>query len=138
MDKYIKVGVGAIIIDNGKILLSQRQGSHGAGTWGSVGGHVEFGETPTQAIKREAMEEMGIELGNLQFISCFNMFFEEKHYIDVGFKSEIISGIPKIQPDEVGKFVEVKWFDLDDLPSPLFPPIEKYLEAIRSGKGYYE
>lgn len=41
-----KVGVGALIIQDGRILLAKRKGSHDQRTYGSVGGHLEFGESP--------------------------------------------------------------------------------------------
>lgn len=41
----IKVGVGVLIVENGKTLLTQRIGKLGGGTYGSLGGHVEFGES---------------------------------------------------------------------------------------------
>ena len=57
-----KVGAGVVIIKDGQILLAKRKGSHGCGHWGSMGGHVEFGESPIEASKREAFEELGIKL----------------------------------------------------------------------------
>ena len=55
----IKVGAGVVILKDGKTLLLKRKGSHSADCWGSAGGHVEFGETPAEAVKREAREELG-------------------------------------------------------------------------------
>ena len=133
---YIKVGAGAVIIQNGKALLAKRKGSFAAGYWGSFGGHVEFGETPIEATKREAMEELGVEIGNVQFAVCADMQKFGKQYIDISFTAEIISGEPRIcEPDKVE---ELGWFDLNNLPEPIFDPVKTVLDALASGTRYFE
>lgn len=136
MQSYPQIGAGAIIIKDGKTLLAKRKGSHGSGMWGSIGGHVKFGETPTDAVKREAMEELGIKIDNLQFVTCMNLLKENKHYLDITFTAEIISGESKIQ--EPHRIEETAWFPLDNLPTPLFEPVRIALESLRTGKNYFE
>ena len=137
MDQKVpKIGAGVVIIQNGKTLLAQRKGSHGSGMWGSMGGHVEFGESPVEAVKREAKEELGIDIGNIQFATCMNMIREGKHYLDISFTAEIVNGEPSIREPE--KIESIGWYPLDKLPSPLFPPVKVVLEAIRTGKIYSE
>ncbi len=131
-----KVGAGVVIIRDGMILLAKRKGSHGEGMWGSMGGHVEFGESPMETIKREAKEELGIEIGNVKFATCMNMIREGKHYIDISFIAELISGEPKIQ--EPGKIETIAWYPLDNLPSPLFDPVRVVLESLKTGERYFE
>lgn len=131
-----KVGAGVVIIKDGMTLLAKRKGAHGAGTWGSMGGHVEFGETPIEAVQREAKEELGIEIGNVQFASCMNLLRDGKHYVDVSFIAEIISGDPTIQ--EPDRIEEIGWYPLEQLPSPLFEPVRIVLEAIKTGDRYFE
>jgi 8-oxo-dGTP diphosphatase len=136
MEKSTKVGAGVVILKDGMTLLAKRKGAHGSGMWGSMGGHVEFGETPAEAVKREAMEELGIEIGNIVFASCMNLLREGKHYIDISFTAEIISGEPKImEPDRIS---EIGWYPLDALPKPLFEPVRVVLEAVKTGKRYFE
>ncbi|WP_407520897.1 NUDIX domain-containing protein [Methylobacterium oryzisoli] len=54
--------VGAILIDGGNILLGLRAPHKSfAGCWDVIGGHVEPGETPWSALRRELSEELGIE-----------------------------------------------------------------------------
>lgn len=131
-----KVGAGVVIIRDGMTLLAKRKGSHASGVWGSMGGHVEFGESPTLAVTREAREELGIEIGNFVFASCTSMIKYGRHYIDISFTAEIISGEPSIK--EPDKIEEIGWFPLDVLPSPLFEPVRIVFEAIKSGKRYFE
>ena len=54
-----KVGIGVIIQKDGKLLMGQRRGAHGADTWCPPGGHLEFGETWESCARRETREEAG-------------------------------------------------------------------------------
>ncbi len=135
-EKHIKVGVGAVIIKDGKTLLAKRKGAHASGCYGSIGGHMEFGESPIEALKREAKEELGIEIHNVRFASCTNMRKYGKHYIDISFVADHLSGEPMIcEPD---KIESVEWYPLDDLPDPLFGPVEIVLNAIKTGEVFFE
>lgn len=136
MENSPKVGAGVVILRDGKTLLAKRKGSHGSGMWGTMGGHVEFGETPMEAAKREALEELGIEIGNLQFVSCLNLIREGKHYLDCSFTAELISGEPTIK--EPDKIEEIGWYPVDALPSPLFEPVRVVLEGLKTGQQYFE
>jgi 8-oxo-dGTP diphosphatase len=132
----LKVGAGIVIVKDGKTLLTKRRGSHAAGCWQCVGGHVEFGESPMETVKREAHEELGIEIGNLRLAACTNMIKYGKHYLDLTFAAEILVGEPRIIEPE--KMEEIRWFPLDELPEPLFEPIRIALEARRTGEVYFE
>ncbi len=115
-----KVGLGVLILRNGKVLIGKRKNSHGDGTWCFPGGHLEFGETPEECARRETLEEAGITIKNIKRIGYTNDIFEKenKHYITLCMTAEYESGEIKImEPD---KFDEWKWFALDDLPKPLF------------------
>ena len=136
MELYPKVGAGVVILKDGMTLLAKRKGAHGSGSWGSIGGHVEFGETPMEAVRREAEEELWVKIRNLQFVSCLNMITGGKHYLDISFTAEIESGEPSIM--EMEKIEEIGWYSLDALPSPLFEPVRAVLEGLKTGQQYFE
>ena len=52
MEKQVRVGVGVIIRKNDQVLLGERKGAHGEGTWAFPGGHLEFGETLVECSLR--------------------------------------------------------------------------------------
>lgn len=54
------VGVGAVIVDRGRVLLVKRGKPPLAGQWSLPGGVVEIGETLRAAAEREALEETGL------------------------------------------------------------------------------
>lgn len=60
----IKVAVKGVLIKNQKMLIVQRSSNDetGAGTWESVGGILNFGESFEDALKREFIEEVGLSI----------------------------------------------------------------------------
>jgi 8-oxo-dGTP diphosphatase len=59
---YPRVGVGAVILHEDKVLLVRRGQSPSFGKWSLPGGLVELGESTTEAIAREILEECGIKI----------------------------------------------------------------------------
>lgn len=66
------VGVGAVIVCNGKILLEKRRSEPGKGKWSVPGGLVELGESTEQAVVREVKEETGLDVENPELIDVVN------------------------------------------------------------------
>lgn len=60
--EHPRVGVGAVILDGGRVLLVKRGGQPSAGKWSLPGGLVELGETTVEAIAREVVEECGLSI----------------------------------------------------------------------------
>lgn len=133
----IQVGIGILIFKNGKALLSKRKGSHGRGEYASPGGHLEFGESFAECAKRECREETGIEIKNIRFVRLANLKkYEGKHYVDVGLAAEWKSGEPRVLEPE--KAESWDWYDIDNLPKPLFATIESYFEAMKTGQNFFD
>ena len=128
MEQRPKVGLGVCIVKNGKVLLGRRKGAHGSGSWSFPGGHLEFGESYEDCARRETREEVGITIKNLHFVTATNDFFpeEQKHYITIYMVAEYDSGEVKImEPD---RQTDWQWFSWDNLPSPLFIPMQNLLK----------
>ena len=140
---YPKVGVGIIVIKNesGKryVMLHQRKGSLGKNYWGSGGGHLELGESLKEGALRELAEEAGeaVVVDTVKFLGVVNFTeMQPKHYVDVSFSARWVSGEPtNNSPQET---TDWQWFELDKLPTPLFPPLEKYFVAIQSGQNFFD
>jgi len=66
MSNVVQVGVGVIIIRDDHILLGERTGAHGTGTWALPGGELEMGERIEDCARREVLEETGLELASIK------------------------------------------------------------------------
>ena len=62
MTDNIEVVVGAVVVDNGRLLMVERSKRPGKGLWAVPGGRVERGETLPEAASREAQEETGLKV----------------------------------------------------------------------------
>ena len=140
--KKIGVGFGVMILKNYKVLLGKRHEDpekassllNGAGTWTMPGGKLHFGETFEEGAKRETMEETGITLKNVEVICVNNDMVETAHFITMGLFSDDFEGEPQIlEPDEI---TEWRWFDLNELPNPIYFPSAKVLENYKAKKFY--
>jgi 8-oxo-dGTP diphosphatase len=127
--------MGVLVMRRGRVLLGRRRGSHGEGYYAAPGGHIEFGESFEQAARREVSEETGLEIAELRLLSVGNYVFKrddgERHYIDVDFVCEAPAGEPQLTEPE--KCDGWEWYDLDDLPQPLFIVTQRMIESLRSG-----
>lgn len=71
--------------DELEFIIGKRLNSHGAGTWGLPGGHLEFGESFEACAIRELREETGLTVGEVKFLTATNdvMLDWERHYVTV-------------------------------------------------------
>jgi 8-oxo-dGTP diphosphatase len=80
-----KVGIGVMVLKDGKVLLGKRKGSHGIGEYSIPGGHLEHMESFEECAKRETLEETGIEVRNVRFVYLGNIKeYAPKHYVQIG------------------------------------------------------
>lgn len=141
-NKKMGVGIGIMILKDGKVLLGKRNEDpekadsllHGEGTWTLPGGKLEFGESFEQGAKREIEEETGLKANKLEVICVTNDIVSDAHFVTVGLLCTEFEGEPAAtEPDEI---VEWKWFMLNQLPSPVFSPSEKIIKNYMEKKFY--
>lgn len=138
-ERNTRVGIAVFIFKDGKFLMQQRYGSHGAGTWSTPGGHLEYGESFEETARREVREETGLEITNIRFGALTNDNFknEDKHHVTIWMLSDWKSGVERIM--ESDKCLKQEWHTFNDLPSPLFSPCWENLlksEFIQNIKRY--
>src|SRR5947208_7223941 len=66
------IGVGAIIVEDGRVLLVKRGHEPLTGEWSIPGGVLELGETVRQGVAREALEETGLTVESLELLGVFD------------------------------------------------------------------
>ena len=130
-NKKVGVGFGVLLLKNNKVLLGRRNDDpekadsvfHLAGAWTMPGGKLEYGESFEEAANREVLEETGMILNKVRIFCVNNDKNEYAHFVTIGMIAEDFSGEAQaMEPDEI---VEWKWFDLKELPSPIYFPSEK-------------
>lgn len=136
-ENRVQVGVGVMVMKNGKVLLGKRNGSHGKGEYAWPGGHMEYMESFEQVAKREVKEETGMEIENIRFLRLYNLKeYAPKHYVDIGLIADWKSGEPQvIEPEKCEGW---DWYPIDALPQPLFSTIPTYIEAYTTGRNYWD
>jgi 8-oxo-dGTP diphosphatase len=101
------VGVGGVIIDNGRALLIRRGSEPLRGQWSIPGGTLELGESLQEGVARELREETGLEVRVLELIEVFDRIFPDErlqvseqkrgprfHFVIVDYLCERIGGEP--------------------------------------------
>lgn len=124
-----RVGVGVIVIHDGKVLLGKRRSAHGAGEWQFPGGHLEFGESVEECACRELREETGLTPLSLELGPWVNDLIEEsKHYVTLfTFVNRFEGELQLLEPDKCEGW---EWFAWDSLPSPLFLPSISLIKKV--------
>ena len=105
------VGVGAVILSEGKIALIKRGNEPSRGKWTIPGGLVELAESPEQAVIRETKEETGLDVDNPSLIDVVsNVDYDEQgkvkyHYVIIEYLVRVRAGTAEASSDAV----ELRW-----------------------------
>ena len=129
-----RVGVGAIVIREGRILLVQRASAPGKGFWAIPGGLVELGETVREAAERELLEETGVSVRARDAFFIFDFIDRDAegkiryHYIIVDFLADYLGGEPKAADD----VSDARWVSPDEAAAlNLSPTTRKLLVQMK-------
>jgi 8-oxo-dGTP diphosphatase len=115
--KHPLVGVGAIVMRGDSVLLVKRDKEPGKGMWSIPGGLVEIGESVKDALRREVMEECGIEVEPAELLDVVDAVSRDEkgmvrfHYVIVDFLSEWRRGDIVAGSD----VADARWTPLSDL-----------------------
>lgn len=133
--QHPRVGIGVMILKDEKILLGKRKGSHGEGEYAFPGGHLEYMESFADCARREVGEECGIEINNIRFQCLANITqYALRHYAHIGLVADWKSGEPKVLEPERSE--AWGWYDIDNLPQPMFEACRLSIESYKTGRNY--
>ena len=126
------VGVGAVLVHQGRVLLIRRGKEPLRGRWVVPGGTVEVGETLEQALVREVQEETGLVVRPIEVVAVFDRIERDGdavryHYVIVDYRCRYVSGTPQAASDAQ----DVAFVAREDLPRYALP--EKALEVVLDG-----
>jgi mutator protein MutT len=136
------VGVGAVVICDGKILLEKRKNDPGKGKWSIPGGLVELGEVVEQTVIREVKEETGLEVEKPEHIDIVDNVIRDNngeikyHFVIIDYFVKLKGGTLKASSDaEELKWVtfnEVEEYDLTKTFREFFQTNRQKLEKLNS------
>jgi len=129
------VGVGAIVVKEGKVLLVKRAAPPSRGLWAIPGGSLELGETLQRGAEREILEETGIRIKAGSPVYAFD-FLEydaqnklQYHFVVVDMEAEYVAGEVQAADDAL----DASWVSPEDLPGM---PVSKNTLKILKARGF--
>lgn len=128
------VGVGAVIVEAGRVLLIRRGSEPMKGRWSIPGGLVELGETLTDAVCRECLEETGLQVEPVVLVELLDRVYREEtrvryHYVIADYLCRVTAGRASAGSDAA----EVYWAEPAEWQAPgplnLDPITARVIEA---------
>jgi len=111
------VGVGALIVQSGRVVLIKRGKAPLLGEWSIPGGMLELGETLRAGAEREALEETGLVTRATELLGVFDRIVPDGdrriiyHYVLIDFLCEMVSGDLRPGADAA----DARWFNPDEV-----------------------
>lgn len=112
------IAVGAIVAENGRVLMARRGKEPSYGLWSVPGGAVHLGEDLKAAACREIKEELGIEVELTDVIEIMERVTRDTegriqyHYVVIDYLARHVGGEPTPSPEAL----EVRWIAPEDFP----------------------
>lgn len=110
------VGVGAVVVDQGRVLLVQRGHEPSKGKWSLPGGMLELGESLTNGVAREVKEETGLNVEVIELVELIDRIHKESgpsgesvryHYVIADYLCRILGGTLQAASDAAA----VRWVE---------------------------
>jgi 8-oxo-dGTP diphosphatase len=127
------VGVGAIIIEDARVVLVKRAHPPLQAQWSIPGGVLEVGELVREAARREAREETGLTVEPGELLGVYDRVLRnaeqrvQYHYVLIDFLCRRVAGDLAAASDAA----EVRWFTQEELPA--LKLAADTLDVIRKG-----
>jgi 8-oxo-dGTP diphosphatase len=105
------IGVGAVIVSGGRVLLVRRDTEPLRGEWSVPGGMLELGEKLRDGVRREVLEETGLEVEPGEVLDVFDSIFTDAlgrtqyHYVLIDYLCRVMSGEARAGSD----VSDVRW-----------------------------
>jgi ADP-ribose pyrophosphatase YjhB (NUDIX family) len=106
-----RLGVGAIVVRDGALLMVRRDKEPARGLWSVPGGHVEPGEYLQDAVRREVREETGLEVAVDHLVGIFEVL-GDPHYVILDFFARPTDE-GSLSPS--GDAAEARWVPFDEV-----------------------
>jgi ADP-ribose pyrophosphatase YjhB (NUDIX family) len=106
------VGVGAVVVKEGRVLLIRRGNEPMKGHWSLPGGMLELGETLTDGVVREVREETGLAVEPVELIELLDRIHREGqrvryHYVIADYLCRVVGGALRAASDaDAARWVE--------------------------------
>lgn len=129
-DNPLPTTIGLVVCGS-RVLLLRRGIEPEFGKWDTVGGFLSGDETAEDGLRREAREEIGLEVDGLSFVGSFSSVYGDTglHTIGLAFRCTIADDHAI---ELSGENTEYRWFDVEDLPDVAFEDVRKALAQLRS------
>jgi ADP-ribose pyrophosphatase len=128
----------AVVIRDRQILLVKRAHEPGKGQWSIPGGRIEVGETIHDAVRREVMEECGIEIEVVRILGAFDRIIRDAdgrvrfHYVLIDVLAAAAGGEPRAGSDAD----ECRWATREEMESlHITPQLHALLVQVFEGVG---
>ena len=108
-----EVCVGAVAVDEDRLLLVRRATEPGRGRWSLPGGRVEAGEVLVAAVVRELLEETGLSGVCGPLVGWVERMDVDHHFVILDFEVEVLDDGPPVAGSDA---CEVAWVPMTDLP----------------------
>ena len=127
------IGVGAVIVSQGRVVVVRRGHEPLKGEWSIPGGVLEIGETLRAGAAREALEETGLVVEAGEVLEVLDRIVRDKegriqfHYVLIDFLCRVTGGELRAGEDAD----EARWLSAEELDE--FPIADSAAEVLRKG-----
>ena len=124
------LGVYGLVVEDNKVLLVKKARGAYTGKYDLPGGSIEHGERPIETLKREFMEETGVEIKDANLLLADSVVvewlhhdeMESMHHIGIIYKVTLEKGAIKVDADGLDSLGAI-WYPLKDLSEENLSPL---------------